>query len=160
MTSPAPSTSAVPRFRVLVGRREKRRPFAPWIGFCLVLIAAFVGIVLSRTALDRGAFELAELQTQIAVAESEHERLRLEIARLENPARISPLAEELGFVYPDIRFSLPVAGVIPEEELPLSVIPSSDSVSNPNQASSTTDQVSDRVPVDLGPTEPASLIDP
>ena len=80
--------------------------------FTLVVVVAFVGLVLARTALDRGAFELADLEGRIAQAETENTQLRLEIARLENPARIAPLAEELGFVYPDRRSPLLVSGVV------------------------------------------------
>ncbi len=108
---PVRSITVRPRLRVLEGRRPRRRPIAPWMVFTLVVVVAFVGLALARTALDRGAFELAELEARIAQAETENTQLRLEIARLENPARIAPLAEELGFVYPTQRRPLLVSGV-------------------------------------------------
>ncbi len=109
---PLRSPALRPPLRVLSGRRPRLPSVAPWMVFTLVVVVAFVGLVLARTALDRGAFELADLDTRIAQAETENTQLRLEIARLENPARIAPLAEEMGFVYPDRRSPLLVAGVV------------------------------------------------
>ena len=109
---PLRSTASRPRLRVVAGRRPRRPSVAPWMVFTLVVVVAFVGLVLARTALDRGAFELADLEGRIAQAETENTQLRLEIARLEDPARIAPLAEELGFVYPDRRSPLLVSGVV------------------------------------------------
>jgi len=61
---------------------------------------AFLGLGFARTSLDSSAFELAELNKSIAEQTALNRQLNLEIARLENPARISPLAEELGLVIP------------------------------------------------------------
>lgn len=109
---PLRSTAARPRLRVLTGRSRRGRSVAPWMVFSLVVVVSFVGLTLARTALDRGAFELADLDARIAQAETENTQLRLEIARLENPARIAPLAEQMGFVYPDTRSPLLVSGVV------------------------------------------------
>ncbi len=66
----------------------------------LVAVIGFLGLVFARTSLDGSAFELADLQRSIAQQHALNQELQLEIARLENPARIAPLAEELGMVMP------------------------------------------------------------
>ena len=78
-----------------------RRPtIAPWMMMTLIGVVAFLGLGFARTSLDRSAFELAELNRAIAEQTALNRSLNLEIARLENPARIAPLAEELGLVLP------------------------------------------------------------
>lgn len=113
MTAPASraaGAAARPRLRVVQGRL--RRPaVAPWLGFALVFVVAMLGLALARTALDRGAFELSELSRRLAAAETYNQRLRLEVARLESPARIGPLAEGMGLVYPSGRILLLVDGL-------------------------------------------------
>ena len=66
----------------------------------LIGTLAFLGLGFARTSLDSAAFELAELEKAIAEEEAVNRQLNLEIARLENPARIAPLAEEMGLVIP------------------------------------------------------------
>ena len=66
----------------------------------LIAVVAFLGLGFARTSLDRSAFDLAELNKAIAEQEALNEQLRLEVARLENPARIAPLADEMGLVIP------------------------------------------------------------
>lgn len=66
----------------------------------LIAVVAFLGLGFARTSLDRSAFELAELNQAIDEQAALNEQLRLEVARLENPARIAPLADELGLVIP------------------------------------------------------------
>ena len=66
----------------------------------LIAIVAFLGLVFARTSLDKSAFDLAELNKSIDEQVALNEQLRLEVARLENPARIAPLADELGLVVP------------------------------------------------------------
>lgn len=66
----------------------------------LIAVVAFLGLGFARTSLDRSAFELAELNKAINEQLAFNEQLRLEVARLENPARIAPLADELGLVLP------------------------------------------------------------
>ncbi|MEX1044344.1 MAG: hypothetical protein WD020_06865, partial [Acidimicrobiia bacterium] len=53
--------------------------------------------------LDQGAFDLAEMDRKIVAASTENAQLRLEVARLESPARVAPLAEEMGMVFPTER---------------------------------------------------------
>jgi cell division protein FtsL len=80
--------------------------------FSLLAVAAFLGMVLVRTSLDNTAIELARIERGLVSAQSLNQRLRLEIARLESPARIAPLAQELGMVYPQQSQQLVVEGVV------------------------------------------------
>lgn len=104
--------------RVIEGKTARRPLFAPWVWFTLVVVTAFLGMAVARTALDHGAFELAELNRQIAVETTKNQQLVLDVARLESPARIGPLAEELGLVYPEERRPLLVEGVVQPDGAP------------------------------------------
>ena len=86
--------------RVLQGRALKRLTLAPWTIMVIIGVVAFLGLGFARTSLDKSAFELDRLNKAIAEEEAINEQLRLEIARMENPARIAPLAEEMGLVVP------------------------------------------------------------
>ena len=86
--------------RVLKGRKLQRLTLAPWMIMVIIGVVAFLGLGFARTSLDRSAFELDQLNRSIEEQGAINEQLRLEIARLENPARIAPLAEELGLVIP------------------------------------------------------------
>lgn len=66
----------------------------------LIGVVAFLGLGFARTSLDRSAFELAELNAEIEAQRASNQQLKLDIARLENPARIAPLAVEMGMVIP------------------------------------------------------------
>ena len=98
--------------RVIQGAQSRHPVITPWIAFVLVVVVALCGIVLTRTTLDKGAFELAELDQQLATAQVRNQHLRLEIARLESPGRVAPSAELLGMVYPDERTLMTVDGVV------------------------------------------------
>ena len=87
--------------RVLRGRKLRRPAIAPWMIMALVGVTAFLGLVFARTSLDNSAFELAELNTAIAEQTEINRDLNIEIAGLENPARIAPLAEEMGLIIPE-----------------------------------------------------------
>ena len=87
--------------RVLPGKRLRKPTVAPWMIMAMIGVVAFLGLGFARTSLDRSAFELAELDKAIDEQIAINRALELEIARLENPARIAPLAEELGLVAPD-----------------------------------------------------------
>jgi cell division protein FtsL len=101
MTAPA-LRRLVPdeRLRVLKGRKLRKPSVAPWMVMVLIAVVAFLGLGFARTSLDRSAFELAELNKAIAEQAALNEQLRLEVARMENPARIAPLADEMGLVIP------------------------------------------------------------
>ncbi len=86
--------------RVIKGHSLKRLTLAPWTIMVIIGVVAFLGLGFARTSLDRSAFELDRLDKAITEQEAINEQLRLEIARMENPARIAPLAEEMGLVIP------------------------------------------------------------
>ncbi len=67
----------------------------------LIGVIAFLGLGFARTSLDRSAFDLAELNKAINEETALNRQMSLEMARLVNPARIAPMAEELGLVIPD-----------------------------------------------------------
>ena len=81
------------RLRLLPGRRLGKPTIAPWMIMALIGVVAFLGLGFARTSLDRSAFELAELNKAIDEQVAVSRALELEIAKLENPARIAPLAE-------------------------------------------------------------------
>jgi cell division protein FtsL len=89
--------------RVVHGRRHRRPVVTPFLAFVLIVLVALFGIVFARTALDQGAFDLAELNREIVAARSDNTQLRLEVARLESPTRVAPLAEGMGMVFPSAR---------------------------------------------------------
>ena len=107
------TSAAVAGLRVIAGRRRDRGPHvAPWLAFTIVVVVALIGVVMAQTSLDRGAFELGTLNRSIAEAKTHNQHLRLEIARLESPARVAPLAVEMGLVYPESRQPVLVEGVV------------------------------------------------
>ena len=88
------------RLRVLRGRRSRRPALTPWVIMVIIAVVAFFGLGFARTSLDKSAFELTELNKAIDEQIAINQQLSLEIARLESPARIAPLAEDLGLVIP------------------------------------------------------------
>lgn len=86
--------------RVIKGRRIQRPSVAPWVIMVTVGVLAFLGLGFARTSLDRSAFEIAELTQAIEQEQRANQLMRLEVARLESPSRIAPLAEQLGMVLP------------------------------------------------------------
>lgn len=105
----APSRTA--GLRVIPGRQVRRPAMGPWVVVSVVTVVAFLALIGARTALDRTAFELDAINVAIAEEASLNQQLRIEIAELENPARIAPLAEEMGLVIPTDRQQLLVRGV-------------------------------------------------
>lgn len=89
-----------------VVRRGIRTGLGSWLLFVAVVVGAFYGLIFSRISLDRSAFELDELQEQIAAQENRHFELRVEVAELMDPNRIATAAERLGLVYPSVRNEL------------------------------------------------------
>ncbi len=99
-TRPAPDPGGEKGLRVLKGKRLRKPSIAPWMIMVLIAVVAFLGLGFARTSLDRSAFDLAELNKAIDEQLALNEQLRVDVARLENPARIAPLADELGLVIP------------------------------------------------------------
>lgn len=89
--------------RLVQGRRHRRPVVTPFLAFVLIVLVALFGIVFARTALDQGAFDLSELNREVVAARSHNTQLRLEVARLESPTRVAPLAEQMGMVFPTER---------------------------------------------------------
>ena len=83
----------------------------PGLLFSTIAVVAFFAIIWSRIILDRTAFELQELEGRIAAEQARYGELRLEVARLESPSRIAPLAEELGMVFPSGTETVAAKGV-------------------------------------------------
>lgn len=116
-TSPGPSASRSPLRLISAGTSSGVR--APsglmLLAFVVLVVFTFLGMVWSRTLLDEGAFQLADLQTRIEQETIRNRLLRLEVARLENPDRMASLAEPLGLFYPDEVVHIQVPGVAPRE---------------------------------------------
>jgi len=98
----------------VVSSRKPRPRLLSWTVFSLLAVVAFLGMVLVRTSLDNTAIELARIERSLTDARSLNQRLRLEIARLESPARIAPLAQQLGMVFPQQNEQLVIEGVVSE----------------------------------------------
>jgi len=79
--------------------------------FVIAVIVTFFAMTYSRISLDRTAFELQRLEADIGAEEALHFDLRVEIARLQNPERITQMAQEMGMVYPGERVPLEVSGI-------------------------------------------------
>ncbi len=95
----------------LIPVRRRRVRLRPWFVFAFVVIVAFFGLIFSRVSLDRSGFELDDLETQIAIEEARHWDLRVEVARLQDPNRITTLAVGNGLVYPEERIAIEVPGI-------------------------------------------------
>ena len=111
MTSEAIASPSV-RGRARTASAAARGPrVVPLIFFTLLAIALFFAMIYLRIALDRTAFELDTLEDQIALEESRQLDLRLEIARLQDPLRISSEARRIGLTHPEERVPIEVSGV-------------------------------------------------
>ena len=98
--------------RVVSSRRLRRPQLGMWGVYTIVAVIAFFALIYSRTALDDTAFELRELQQQIAVEEERQQQLGLEVARLASPGEIVPAAEEMGLILPDEVIPVAAEGVV------------------------------------------------
>jgi hypothetical protein len=87
--------------RVIDGKASLRPTLGMWIVFSGLAIALFFALIMSRVALDKPALELSDLTKQISTEQAHYQQLRLDVARLQAPDRIVPLAEDLGLTYPD-----------------------------------------------------------
>ncbi|MDE0232397.1 MAG: hypothetical protein OXI56_05420 [bacterium] len=117
-TTPAPASGRASPLRLIsTGTTTSTRgpSVLMLLAFVLLVVFTFLGMVWSRTLLDEGAFQLADLQTRIEQETIRNRLLRLEVARLENPDRMASLAEPLGLFYPDEVVHIQVPGVAPRE---------------------------------------------
>ena len=98
--------------RVVSARRFLRPQLGIWVVYTMVAVAAFFALIYSRTALDQTAFELRDLNQQIAVETELQQQLRLESARLASPSQILPAAQEMGLVLPQEVIPIGAEGVL------------------------------------------------
>lgn len=118
---PAPGSRAelavVPQLQV-PGPAQKSRPRGKsakkgsWLGSAfrshpvrmtaalMVVSAVFFGLVLLNIQVAQVSFRLADLQRQSVELETEHRRLRFEVARSESPEKIVEMGRSLGLVAP------------------------------------------------------------
>lgn len=114
MTVAQRQIAARPTLEVIPGAsRGPRTKISHWVMFALAVVVAFFGLIYSRISLDHSAFEIQELEQQIAIQEDLHWQLRYELAQIQNPATLGQQIANLGLVYPDqrIALSVPVVGV-------------------------------------------------
>jgi len=114
MTLPQRQTAPRPSLEVLPGAaRKPHAKISHWVMFALAVVVAFFGLIYSRISLDQSAFEIQELEQQIAMQEDLHWQLRYELAQIQNPALLEGQIADLGMVYPTeiVALSVPVVGV-------------------------------------------------
>ena len=94
---------------------RSRGQLRPWVIFAVVVIIAFFALILSRVWLDRSGFDLDALEQEIAFEEARLRDLRVEVARLQDPDRITAVAIASGLVYPQERIEIEVPGIEGEQ---------------------------------------------
>lgn len=97
-----------------VRRARRTTVLRPLVVFTVAVVIAFFAMIYSRISLDRTAFDLHQIEQEIATQERVHWDLRLELARLQDPQRINAAAAELGLVYPTQRITVEASGVVTE----------------------------------------------
>jgi len=114
MTLAQPKRAATPTLEVIPGaNRKAHTKISHWVIFALAVTVAFFGLIYSRISLDHSAFEIQELEEEIALQETLHWQLRTELAEIQNPALLDAQIADLGMVYPEQRvaLSVPIVGV-------------------------------------------------
>lgn len=114
MTLAQPRRTEQPALAVIPGRaRPGHTKISHWVVFALAVTIAFFGLIYSRISLDHSAFEIQELEQEMAAQQELHWQLRYELAQVQDPALLEGQLAELGMVYPDERVALavPVVGV-------------------------------------------------
>ena len=89
--------TAVPLTRTRARGTTRRRAgivLRPLVVFTLAVVLAFFAMIYSRISLDRTAFELHTIEQGLAAQDRIHWDLRLELARLQDPLRITEAAAE------------------------------------------------------------------
>ncbi len=116
MTLAQPQRGDQPSLEVIAGKaRRPHTKISHWIVFALAVTVAFFGLIYSRISLDHSAFEIQELEEQIAVQEELHWQLRYELAQIQDPALLEGQISDLGMIYPDQRVALSVPVVSVDE---------------------------------------------
>lgn len=81
--------------------RSRRRTRILTVGVLVVMATCLLSLTAFHVKLAEGQFELRRLQAEAAEQQARYERLRLQVAELESPARIVASAQErLGMVPP------------------------------------------------------------
>lgn len=88
------------RLRVIPGRSQARIGLRQ-LAWLLLAVAMFFLLIYSRIFLDRAAFQISSLESQISEQEARFDELRLEVAQLESPQRIYAEAVRMGMVLPE-----------------------------------------------------------
>jgi cell division protein FtsL len=85
----------------LIKRKGKVRRASTVLTALIICAALIFGVLLEQVVLAQSAFKLADLRRQLIEAESRHEELLLESAKLDSAARIERYARHsLGMVNP------------------------------------------------------------
>lgn len=92
---PRPRLTIVPR----MASRAPRVPFV--ILVVLVLGGGLIGLLLLNTALQRGAYEISDLQGRSATLAAQQQTLEIQVAGLRQPHRVAEAALGLGMVRND-----------------------------------------------------------
>ena len=79
--------------------------------YVALVIAIFFAMIYFRIALDRSAFELDRIETSIELERTRQLDLRLELAELQDPLRITNEAQRIGLTHPTERIPLVVTAV-------------------------------------------------
>lgn len=83
-------------------RLERLAPRARLVGLIGMVAVVLFGVVAFHVVLSQGQFQLDRLQAKADQQQDRYERLRLEVAQLESPQRITSEAQNrLGMVTPD-----------------------------------------------------------
>lgn len=99
-----PSLHLVRRKRTRVIKRGRSTRFAPVAVVGAILIAGVIfGVLLEQVVLAQSAFKLTQISKHVDAAQSKHEELLLNAAKLEAPGRIEHYARtKLGMVDPPV----------------------------------------------------------
>lgn len=98
-TRTAPLRLPRSRLRVIPGREPSSLSVRQF-GWLVLAVAMFFALIYSRIYLDRAAFQIATLESQISEQQTRYDQLRLEVAQLESPQRIYAEAEKMNMVLP------------------------------------------------------------
>jgi cell division protein FtsB len=91
------------RARSLIDRSDARR-YAPLVIVAAIVAGAVIfGVLMEQIVLAQSAFKLSDLNKKMSAAESQHEQLLYQAARLESPGRIERYARtRLGMIDPPL----------------------------------------------------------
>ncbi|HEV7888032.1 MAG TPA: cell division protein FtsL [Acidimicrobiales bacterium] len=102
-----------PAERSAAAQRRRTRLLAT--GIVLLVALSLFGVVAAHVVLTQNQFRLQKLQHQAAQEQAKYERLRLQVAELESPARVVAAAQErLGMVPPaNVKYLTPAKSAAP-----------------------------------------------